>query len=114
GNVIETTLHNDFPAARPGGRPNINNMVRTLDNILIMLNHYNSIAQPAKPSQYSQQSVVVALVQTYRRLVKHVTDTDQTTAHLRSQANSLGFSSGKSAAHPVQCQILKSNINHKF
>ena len=79
-----------------------------------MLNDYDGIAEPAKPPQYAEQSVVVAFVETYRRLIKNVTYADQTAANLGGQADSLSLTARKSAAPSIQRQILKPNVNHKL
>ncbi|GAF99326.1 unnamed protein product, partial [marine sediment metagenome] len=47
-------LDNNLSSLRAGSRAYINNMVRTFDNIFIVLDYQNGITQPTKPPQYAQ------------------------------------------------------------
>ena len=114
GYIFQGALRDDFAAVGAGRWTYIDNMVGTSDYIFIVLYHYDRIAQACQSLQYAKQSVVVAFVQAYRRLVQHVADSNKATADLRSQADSLRLTAGKCAAGPVQGQISEPDIDHEF
>jgi hypothetical protein len=47
------TLNNKFTAVRAGRRANINNMIRTFDDVLIVLHDQNRITELAKTLKYA-------------------------------------------------------------
>ncbi len=63
-------------------RADINQVIRTADGIFIVLHHDHGITQIAQVEQGFEQTVVVALVQTNRRLIKDVHHPHQTGADL--------------------------------
>ena len=61
----------------------------------------------------SEQSVIIALVQTDTRFVENVQHADQPRANLRCQPYSLRFAAGKRTGRPRQCQIIQPHVNQK-
>ena len=56
-----------------------------------------------------EQPLIVALMKTDTRLVEHVQYANQTAAHLRRQAYSLGLASGQSVTYPVQGYVAETD-----
>ena len=68
---------------------NIYDIIRPAHHILVMLNNYHRVAEVAQLLERGYQQVVVALVQSYARLVKHVKHADKGGAYLRCKADAL-------------------------
>src|SRR5271167_4502388 len=67
----------------------INDVVGLADGIFIVLNHDHRIAEIAQIGQRVEQALIVALMQTYRRLVQDVHDADQPGADLAREPDAL-------------------------
>ena len=67
-----------------------------------MFDDDHGIAEVAQKSQRVQQALVVALVQTDRRLIKYVHDAHQAGANLAGQADALGFTTGQGFSAAIQ------------
>ena len=81
--------------ARP--RTNIKHIIGLADGLFVMLNHDHRIALIAQVLQRRQQPVIVALVQTDRRLVEHIEHPRQARADLAGQPDALAFTARQRA-----------------
>ena len=69
----------------------IDDMVGSHNGFLIMFDNHHRIAEIAQARQRIKQAGIVALVQSYARLIKHIKHTCEAGADLRSQSNALAF-----------------------
>ena len=70
-------MPDDLPAIQSGGRAYVDDIVRGKDHVLVVLHHDDGIARIPEFFQGIDQPVVVALMQTDRRLVQDVKHPDQ-------------------------------------
>ena len=82
-------MADNLPAVHPGPRPNIKDVIRLADGLLIVLNHDHSVPLIAQVLQCIEETVIVALVQTNRRLIKNIENARQPRADLARQTNAL-------------------------
>ena len=89
--------HDPPPAnARPGAE--IDDVVGRPHRVLVVLDHDHGVPLVAEPKERIEQLLVVALVQSDRRLVEDVEDADQAAADLSGEADALHFAAGKRRA----------------
>ena len=77
----------------PGADAEVDHVVGSANRLLVMLHHYDRVAQVAQPSERGQEPLVVMLMQSDRRLVEHVEDPGQAGPDLRRQPDPLRFAS---------------------
>ena len=84
------------PAARLArAGPEVDKVVGRLDDLAVVLDQDQRVAQVAEVPQGAEQPAVVARVQPDRRLVEHVDDAGQPAADLAGQADSLALAAGE-------------------
>src|SRR5438045_1988046 len=76
-------------SSRASARPDVDDVVRRLDRVLVVLDDDDRVPEVAQLEQRVQQPLVVALVQPDRRLVQDVADADQPAADLRREPDPL-------------------------
>ena len=91
----------------------IDDVIRIADGILVMFHDQYRIAQVAQVDQGVEQALIVALVQTDRRLIENIHNTHQSRADLRSQANALGFTTGQGLGTAVQSEVVEPDIHQE-
>jgi hypothetical protein len=96
-----------------GSRADINYMVGVSYDILVVFDHEDGVSDSGQSAKYSEQSLVVTVVQANGGFIKNITDSYQTAADLGGQANALCFTSGECAASAVECKVSKADIDHK-
>ena len=69
----------------------IDDMVSRHNGFLIMFDYHHRIAEIAQARQRIKQAAIVALVQAYAWLIKHIKDTRQAGTDLRSKTDTLAF-----------------------
>ena len=74
-----------------GAGAEIDEVVRRAHRLLVVLNHDHGVADVAQPLERRDELLVVALVQSDRRLVEDVEHADQRGADLRGQADALSL-----------------------
>ena len=74
-----------------GAGPDVDDVVGDPDRLLVVLDDDDGVAEVAQPHQRLDEALVVALVQTDRRLVEHVEHADETAADLRREPDPLRF-----------------------
>src|SRR5262249_10982407 len=103
----------DMSAMDPGARPHVHDPIGGADRLLVVLDNDDGIAEVAQPLQGSQQSPVVTLVQSNRRLVQHIEHPREPRADLRSQPDTLAFTARKGARRSRQGQVFQPDIPKK-
>ncbi len=104
----------DLSAAfsRPG--PEIDQMIGSLDDLAVVLDQNQRVAQVAQMLERPEQAGVVARVQADRRLVEHVENTGQPAADLAGQADPLALTAGKRRRAAGQAQVVEADVDQKL
>ena len=95
-------------------RADIHDIVRQTNCIFIVLDHYHGIADVAKVFEGAQQTIVIALMQADRRLIKDVKNTHQARADLAGQTDTLRLAAGQCVSTAIQRQIIEAHIHQKL
>ena len=91
--------------AGPGS--DVDDVVGDLDRVLVVLDDDHGVAEVAHADHRLDQPVVVALVQTDRRLVEDVQHADETRPDLRRQPDALGLAAGERAGGAREAQVVE-------
>ena len=94
-------------------RTNIDDMVRCIHRILIMLDHNKRIAKIPQMLECGQQAVVIALMQANARLIQDIQHSDKSGSDLRREAYALRFTAGQRTSRTGKREIIESNIEQK-
>ncbi len=94
-------------------RPDIHDPITGANGVLVVLDDEHGVAQVAQPVQRVNQSMIIALVQTDRRLVQHIQRAHEPRANLAGQTNALGLTTGQSASRTREGQIVETDIEQK-
>ncbi|OPZ71701.1 MAG: hypothetical protein BWY80_01275 [Firmicutes bacterium ADurb.Bin456] len=97
--------------AGPGA--NIHNIIRCFDRIFIMFHDNHRISQIPQPLQCSQQAIVVTRMQSDTWFIQHIENPYQAGPHLGGQADTLGFTPGKTPCCSIQGQVLQPHIHQE-
>src|SRR5688572_18046985 len=92
-------------------RPHVDNMVRHLYYISVMLDNKHSISFVTKFNQEFSQAVYVPGMQTYARLIEDIHDVHQATAKVFNHFNALRFAPRQRAGFTVQTKVFETDIN---
>ena len=96
-----------------GPRTDVNQMGGGLDGRAVVLDDDDGVAQVAQPDQGLDQALVVALVQTDRRLVEHVQAPDEAGSDLGREADALSLSTREGGRRTVQRQIVQPDVEQE-
>ena len=100
------------PFSRPG--PEIDQMIGGLDDLSVMLDQNERVAQVAQMLERSEQAGVIAGVQSDRRLVEDIENTRQSAADLAGKTNALALAAGKRRRAASQAQVIEADVDQKF
>ncbi len=98
-------MRHQTPAVPSRARTEIDHVVRAPDRLFIVLDHQHGVAQVAQILQRIQQPVVVAMVQSDRRLIEHIEHAAQLRANLRRQPNALPFAARQSRRRAIERDV---------
>ena len=88
----------------------VEHIVGLADHILVVFNDDHRVALIPKVFQRPDKSVVVALVQTNRRLIEDVKNARQTRPNLRGKADTLAFPTRQRARVSAHCKVVEANV----
>ena len=91
-----------FSAEFPGAGAKIEQIVRGVDRVRIMLDDENRVSQIAQAFENRDQPVRVPRMQADRRFIQHVERADQMRAERRRELNALRFAAGKRRSQAVE------------
>src|SRR5438128_5871225 len=112
--VFQLSLGHNFAAARSGARTKIDNVVGRPDCFFVVLDHDHGVPEVSQPSQCAKQTRVVALMQTYARLVQNVKHAGQSGANLCRQPDPLRFAAAEWAAFAIERQVTEAYFDQKL
>ena len=111
--VLDRARHDDLAAVLPCTRTDVDGPVGMPDGVLVVLDHDQRVAEVLEPYQGLDQPVVVALVESDRRLVEHVQDTDETGADLGGEPDPLRLAAGQRAGRPVEREVVEADVEQE-
>src|SRR5688572_11815059 len=94
----------------PGFRPNINQVIGSQHNILIMFYHQNTITNITEISQCIDEPVIIPLMQTNRGFIQNISNPLQLRTDLCGQPDPLRLTTTKRFGTPIKSQVSQSNI----
>ena len=104
----------DVPAVLPRARPDVDDVVRRADRLLVVLDDDDGVPQIPQPLQRRDQALVVALVQADGRLVEDVQDADQAAADLAGQADALRLAARERPCRARQRQVVEPDVEEEL
>ena len=78
------TRVDDLAAVLTGAGPDVDDVIRDANGLFVVLDDQHRVAEIAQAHQRVDQPLVVALMQTDRRLVEHVEHTDEAATDLHA------------------------------
>ena len=103
----------DLAAELAGARSEVDDEVRLLHRLLVVLDHDDGVAQIPQPLQRGEQPHIVALVQADGGLVQDVDDSSQLRPHLRGQPDALGLAAGERRTGTIERQIPEADVEQE-
>ena len=103
-------LEDDLSAVLAGARPQVHDVVGLADGLFVVLDDDHGVAQISQATQRGQQRAVVALMQTNRRLVKHVQDTGEIRTNLCCQTDALRFPARQRVRAAADAEIADADV----
>ena len=104
------TAVDDFATVFSGTWPDINNPVRFLDGVFVVLHHKNRVSQITQTNQRVNKSTIISLMQTDTWLVQHVQRAHKTRANLASQTDALCFTASQCSGGARQREIVQAHV----
>ena len=104
----------DLAAAVARAGAEVDEVVGRLDDLAVVLDQDQRVAQVAEVPQGRQQPGVVARVQADRRLVEHVEHARQAAADLAGQADPLALAAGERRRAAGQRQVVEPDVDQEL
>ena len=103
----------DPAAPFPRAGAEVDEVVGRLDDLAVVLDQDQGVAQVAEVPQGAEQPAVVARVQADRRLVEHVDHARQPAADLAGQADALALAAGERRRAAAQAQVIEADVHQE-
>ncbi len=107
--LLGWTVGHDGPALKASSRAEVAQPIGLAERVFVVFDHHEGVAEVGQFPQRFEQALVVALVQTDGRFVKHVHHTRQTRADLGGQSDPLAFTARQGVRASVQGQVIEPN-----
>src|SRR6185295_1423802 len=104
------SLRDDLSAVLTSPRTHVDDVICRQDRVGVVFDDDHAVAQIAQVLQGRQQPVVVALVQSDRRLVEHVHDAGQSRAYLRGEPDALRLAAGQRLGRAIERQVIEPDV----
>ena len=108
--LLRRSLRDDLAAVLAGARTHVDDVIGGVDRIEVVLDDDHAVAEIAQVLQRREQPVVVALVQSDRRLVENVHDAGQPRADLRSEPYPLRLAARERLRRAVEREVLEADV----
>ena len=97
--------------ARTGAH--VDEMVGLQHRVAVVLDHQHGVAEVAQALERLEQALIVALMQSDRRLVENVQHADQARADLRGQPDALAFAAREARRDAIQRQVVQPDVGQE-
>ena len=108
--VFGVARADDAAAELAGAGPEVDDVVRAPDGVLVVLDHHQRVALGLELLQHVEQDLVVAVVQADGRLVEDVAHAAQVGAELRRQPDALRLAARERRRRAVERQVAEADL----
>ena len=111
--VIRSAADDDLAAVDARAGSYVDDPICALHRLFVVLDDNEGVAEIAQTAQRREQFVVVALMQSYARLVEDVEHAHEPASYLRRQPDALRLSARQRTGRPAQRQIAQADVSQK-
>ena len=111
--ALHRTGVHDGTAVLAGSGADVDDPVALTDRLLVVLDDDDGVAEIAQARERVDESPVVALVQTDRRLVEHVERADEPRADLAGEPDALRLTAGERAGGSRQTEVVEAHVEEE-
>src|SRR3989338_5401243 len=108
------SLRDHLAAVDARARPDVHQVVRGANGLLVVLHHNDGIAEIPQFVQGLDEFSVVPLMEADSGFIQNIQRPHQPRTDLGSEPDALGFPAGKRARFAVQGEIFESDVRHEF
>ncbi len=112
-NIPRRSLRDDVATVDASAGTEVDDVVGLHYRFLIVLDDDHRVADVAERLQGREQSLIVTLVQSDRRLVQDIHDTREPGADLTREADALRFAARKRLGAAIECQVVEPDIHEE-
>ena len=105
--LVGRSAGHHFAAVTSRARAEIDHVIGAANRVFVVLDHQHGVAQIAQRFQRLQQAIVVAMMQSDRRLIQHIQHAAQLRANLRRQPNALAFAAAQRRRRAVERDVAQ-------
>ena len=107
--LLGWTVGHDGPALKAGSRAEVAQPIGLAERVFVVFDHHEGVAEVGQFPQGFEQALVVALMQSDGRFVKHVHHARETRADLGGQPNPLAFAARQRVRPAVEGQVIEAD-----
>ena len=111
--LVGRPFRDDMAAVLARTRPHVHEPVGAPHHLLVVLDHDHRVAEGPQPLERGDQPVVVALVQTDRRLVEDVEHPDELRADLGREPKPLRLAARERLRRPVELEVADPDVGEE-
>ena len=111
---MHATLCHDPATQLTRARSDIDEVIRTADGVLVVLNHHQGVALATERVQCIQKNLVIARMQPNRRLIKDVANALQITTQLCRESNPLCLPATECRCTTVKREVAQPDVMQKL
>ncbi len=108
--IRHAALAHDAAAACARTRPQVDQVIRAPDRVLVVLDHQQRVALGAQFLERIKKHTIVTRMKADGRLVEHVADTLQVRAELCGEPDPLRLASRERRRRPVQRDVAEPDV----
>ena len=111
--LLRRRMGDDGAALAAAARAEVERVIGGIDDIAVVLDHDERVAEVAEFSERADELVCVAGVEADRGLVEHVEHAGKPAAHLRRQPDPLQLAAGKAPRGAIHVEILEAHVHEE-
>src|SRR5665213_3153853 len=96
-----------------GARPQVDEVIGRAHGLLVVLNDDDRVAKIAKLPQRCEQTRIISLVQSNRRLIENVKHANESRPDLRRETNALRFPTRQRLGGATKREIIQTHIDEE-
>ena len=107
--LLGWTVGHDGPALKASSRAEVAQPIGLAERVFVVFDHHEGVAEVGQFPQGFEQALIVPLMQSNGRFVKHVHHACETRADLGGQPNPLAFAARQRVGPAVEGQVIETN-----
>src|SRR5277367_6170007 len=92
----------------------VDQMIGLEHRLAIVLDHQHGVAEFLEALERRQQALIVALMQSDRRLVENVEHANEARTDLRGKADALALAAGETARRAIERQVFEADVGEEI